>query len=398
MYGAKPNRHLSFLILYSAALLILSNCSLIMPVLAPLADLPAPTGPYAVGTRTATWTDSSRKEYFSPEQDYRKLVVQVWYPAVEPANCQPLPYLTDPGLQVPALSRQLRLPAAVIRHLDRVRTHTCESGRPFIRKAGFPVLLFSHGLSGMRYQNTALIEELVSRGYIVFAPDHSFDANISIFDDGTTAGYRAGKRRVLKGNHLENLDLRQLKTRVADLQFILDRLEHDSTAALLQELPCDLSRVGVLGHSLGGTTALTLLAGDDRIAAGLILDGWYIPLADSLLDAGINKPQFNLGQVSWSDPENYQRMDWLMRHSQAPFYKLQLLNTQHTDFTDMPLFTVFSRMIGYTSTPDPVALNSLIRRSGVAFFDVYLSHRLSTDTLRDLLQRETRADSYIFIP
>ena len=37
----------------------------------------------------------------------------------------------------------------------------------------------------MRAQNTAHIEELVSQGYFVISPDHPFDANITVFDDGT---------------------------------------------------------------------------------------------------------------------------------------------------------------------------------------------------------------------
>ena len=49
----------------------------------------------------------------------------------------------------------------------------------------FPVIIFSHGLGGNRTQNTANIESLASNGYVVFAIEHTYDANITIFNDST---------------------------------------------------------------------------------------------------------------------------------------------------------------------------------------------------------------------
>ena len=61
----------------------------------------------------------------------------------------------------------------------------------FHTNSKFPLILFSHGLGGMKVQNTIQIEKLVSLGYIVIAPDHSYDANITIFEDDDTADYRS---------------------------------------------------------------------------------------------------------------------------------------------------------------------------------------------------------------
>jgi len=367
-----------------------------MPVIAPFPDLPAPTGPYAVATRTTTWIDSTREETYTLEPDWRKLTIQVWYPTAQNQDAA-LPYIDDPGLRIPALAKQLRLPVSVISHVRLVHTHASRRASVTIDSLNFPVLLFSHGLSGMRFQNTALLEELASQGYVILAPDHSYDANIAIFADGTFASYRAGKRRVLKGNHLEALDRNQLTIRVLDLRFILDQLSRRSNEAFLKGIPYDLGHVGVMGHSLGGATVLTLLATDPRVQAGFILDGWYLPLSDSLLAAGIDQPQFNLGQSAWPDPSNYQRMDQLLANSHAPVYKLLIPHTQHTDFTDMPLFSPFSRLIGYTSIPDPLWLNQMIRQSAVAFFDVYLK-AAPPSKLVTLLQTESAVNAYIFIP
>ena len=43
-------------------------------------ELPPVTGPLAVATKIYVWTDHSRHEKASNSQDFRQLVVQVWYP------------------------------------------------------------------------------------------------------------------------------------------------------------------------------------------------------------------------------------------------------------------------------------------------------------------------------
>ena len=43
--------------------------------------LPDPTGPFAAGTTSYHLIDKSRKEEKAPNpQDYRELMIQVWYP------------------------------------------------------------------------------------------------------------------------------------------------------------------------------------------------------------------------------------------------------------------------------------------------------------------------------
>jgi len=82
---------------------------------------------------------------------------------------------------------------------------------------------------------------------------------------------------------------------------------------------------------------------------------------------GLDQPIFHLGQIQWADPGNYIRMEQMLANSRGPIYKLLVPGTRHTDFTDMPLFTSFSPVIGYTKIQDPVWLNQLIRQSTVKF-------------------------------
>ena len=64
------------------SIILFSSCSTIIPILIPFHDLPAPTGSFSVGTRVFNWEDKKREEWFTETAgDFRKIVVQVWYPA-----------------------------------------------------------------------------------------------------------------------------------------------------------------------------------------------------------------------------------------------------------------------------------------------------------------------------
>ncbi|NQV16559.1 dienelactone hydrolase family protein [bacterium] len=378
-------------------ILFIHGCTIIFPIIAPFNDLPEPSGPYAVATCSTSWTDSSREETFTEKHDFRRLAIKVWYPTIQEKTVEPELYVENPELRLPAIANQLNLPISLIRHFDGVLTNSFVSDPRADFETVFPVILFSHGLSGMRSQNTSVMEELASHGYVILAPDHSYDANIAIFDDGEIAEYRAGNRRVLKGNRLEDVDLSKISIRVSDLSFIIDKIKENNLDPFLEGIPYDSKTIGVIGQSLGGATAISTMAMDERIQAAMILDGWYIPVPDSILSQGVEAPVFHLGQLEWSDENNYERMDRLMLSGSGPFFKLLIPNTQHTDFTDMPLFTPFSLLIGYTAIQDPIWLNDLIRHSAVLFFDTYLK-AYDSRAFQTLISNEPETSSYIFIP
>ncbi len=379
------------------SVIVLNNCSIVFPIVAPFSDLPEPTGTYGVATRTATWTDSSRDETFTEANDFRRIVVQVWYPAMKNPNAKPLNYIDDPDLRLPAISKQLRLPVSLFKHFVHSKTNSISASPIESSDGEFPVILFSHGLSGMRFQNTALMEDLASHGYVVLAADHSYEANITIFDNGETAEYRAGKRRALNDELLQSIDLSQLYIVVDDLRFMLDKIENPKSETLLKALPYRKENIGIMGHSLGGAAAINTMAIDERISSTMVLDGWYTPVPDSVILSGVHKPIFHIGQKEWSDPGNYIRMDQLLANSSGAIFKVLIPGTMHTDFTDMPLFTPFSHFIGYTAIDDPDRLNALLRKSALRFFDAYLKGHPVAD-LKFQISSEQDVTSYIFIP
>jgi len=92
-------------------------------------------------------------------------------------------------------------------------------------------LIFSHGLGGNRAQNTIMIEELASHGYVIIAVEHAYDAHISIFNNGEIADYRSGinyesrNSRVITPEEFWDIRLPQIKTRASDVKFLLDMAE-----------------------------------------------------------------------------------------------------------------------------------------------------------------------------
>ena len=322
--------------------------AVLLPWLIPVFTLPNPGGSYSVGTETFHWVDSSRMEWFTDENpnDVREIIVQVWYPAFKNAKMNPEPYLDFIDLRAKTLAGAGAIPEFFPSHLNHIYTNSFKN-IPIIKSDQLmPVVIFSHGITGTRHLHQAMYEFLVSRGFIVVALDHSFDANLTIFPDGHLADYRSN----ITG-HPDSLNVRtmQMNTRVADISFILDQLDKIQSGKIESQINAkiDLERVAVGGHSYGGSTATVVSQRDNRIKACFSLDSWISPIPQETIDDGIHIPFLFMGRPTWdgSDyPGNYPRLDSLMAHSSNPKYRLILKGTKHLDYSDIPLF---SPIIGY---------------------------------------------------
>lgn len=195
---------------------------------APAPD-PAARGPYPVGVTRIALRDDTRG---------RTLLTEVWYPADESArDATPSPaaeYLPE-GLGFLADDATIELTA--------VRDATLAPGGPF------PLIAFSHGSGGIRFQNTFQVEHLASHGYVVLAPDH----------EGNTFFDSSG-------------DLEQLRVeRPLDVIYLLNAFS-GFTADPASRFAgwIDTERpFGVTGHSFGAFTSFAVAGMDARIAAAL---------------------------------------------------------------------------------------------------------------------------------
>ena len=347
--------------------------SVIIPKLIPLSDLPTPSGVYSVGTKIFEWTDESRDEWFTEDKDdKRRIVVQVWYPS-EDTNSAPVPYLVSADKWLPALSDILEIPQFLFDHLRDIGTHSVLNAPVNKKVENTPLVLFSHGIWGMRFQNTAQFEALASRGYIVVSVDHAYDASLTLFKDGTIADFRSGYEGELSEEEFWALRNPQLQTRVSDIRFMIDTIGVKQLKGGELWSVVDMERIGVFGHSYGGATSLIASVQDERIDAAIALDGWMIPVPLDVIDRGSDKPFYYIGRESWPDPLNYQQLNKFLKRSSNQS-TLFLTGTEHFDFSDTPLFSPYMQTFGLSGVIPAEELAKKLENEIVGFFDNHLNH------------------------
>jgi len=342
---------------------------ILQPAIVPVIKLPSPTGPHIIGTETFHLIDSSRSEWFTPEidNDFRELMVQVWYPASSKSG-EPIPYLDNLSIRKKALADAGGLPTFLVSHIDLTKTHSYENAS--IKYGTYPLLVFSHGITGYRQLSTSLIEDLASHGYIVAALDHTYDCNLTVFTNGKTADYRSD----ITG-HPDSVQIRrqQLNTRVADIRFIINSLFS------IEKYKKNISpyNIGVLGHSYGGATSIQAAYEDNRIHAALTLDSWMNPVPDHIINDGIDQPFLYIGRPHWNDSDYPNSPDRLTRFSanlsNVSFHYI-LEGSRHLDFCDAPLFSPLSDFFLETGTIPAKRAVFIINTTVRSFFDKHLKN------------------------
>ena len=366
-------------IIIKAVLIIWFGTAVLLPWIIPVFTLPDPGGRYSIGTETFHWTDSSRSEWFTPEDstDVREIMIQIWYPAKIPDTLQPEPYLDFINLRAETMASAGNIPSFFPGHLEHIITNSYGHVECLENSTGHPVLIFSHGITSSRHLHQVLFEYLASRGYIIAAPDHSFDANLTIFPDKQLADYRSN----ITG-HPDSVNIRkqQMDTRGLDISFIIDQLEKLQNGSIKSTLngKLDLQKIAVAGHSYGGSTATVAAHKDERIKACAVLDSWISPVPEPIISAGIHVPFLFMGRPTWegSDyPGNYPRLDSLLAHSSEPKYRMVIKNTLHQDYTDIPLFSPIIEYVMQVGDLSPAISLTLINRLTHGFLDKHLLGR-----------------------
>lgn len=252
---------------------------------------PVPTGTSAIGTHLMRMMDS-REDPFLRNGRKRELMVRFWYPSSSKERCRLADYSSS---RVWSYLSEISGAA-----LPRVTTHSCLNAP--VADGGHAVLIFSHGHTGTFTDGTFLFEELASRGYVVVSVAHTYESTAVEFPDGRLA-------KSIFGSYLDPDSLRTddeslrlaLSVRLTDLRFVLDQMKLLRVPGAWFADKLDLSRIAVMGHSLGAEAALSSLQRDSRVRAAVLLDA-PITQEDS---GGTAKPVLLLaaGRQRWSDEE-----------------------------------------------------------------------------------------------
>jgi dienelactone hydrolase len=332
--------------------------------------LPTPHGPFPVGTKIVHMVDRDRVDPLVPGREPRELMVQLWYPAVPIGRTAP--YM--PPLEAQALEHDHSLPTGSISTAmtdSRVDAPALPGRRP--------VILFYPGLCGDRTDTTFIDQELASAGFVVVAmasthesaevefPGHRLVTSAPNICQAGEDPFSPANQKILQ---------RLQALHVADVRFVLRELGR------MRDGPgMDLNRVGMFGHSTGGSTTAEAMHEIGRIKAGIDLDGLILGPVEK---TGLHKPFLMFGSdyhnVSMPDPSWQEFLPKLSGWHQW----LRLKQAGHYRFTDLAgssrRWDLKQKLDPQTWTLDFGNIGdrramTVVGTYVTAFFELFLGHR-----------------------
>jgi predicted dienelactone hydrolase len=361
-------------------------------------ELPAPTGKLSIGTTRWVVTDQSRDETFAPGRK-RDIEIVAWYPTEQGAqsarSAQPAPYLRERMEEVLSFARLAKLGNA-FDGLASVKTHATIDAEPVRSPARLPVIVFQHGYTGLPSSHTALMEDLASHGWVALNVIHPYEATGAALADGTIVTFTdeknamrpgimavlnewgseggtmekivaaaddAEKEKLMRGylSALKNTN-EVVKRWTLDVKYVLDHLPKTGAGARVAA-KIDLTRLGVAGHSMGGVAGAQFCVEDRRCKAALNLDG--IPQYGTMIDTPMPAP---LLMVYSGRAGRAGASDVIYKRSASKYYRVDVQDTLHLDFTDMNLWGGPLRQRGAYGKIDPVRAAEITRRIVREFF------------------------------
>ncbi len=306
------------------------------------------TGEFQVETSYDTYTDEQRVETYEEDGSFRWLNVAFWYPADE-----------------------------------KLSDHSS------------PLLVFSHGSFGSKESNESQYRELASHGYVVCAIDHTYQCISTISPDGKYIGLndtfqsqimQASDDTMEDRERLYGLFKEWMAVRTADINFVIDsiiaRADNTPQADVYQLV--DKSRIGVMGHSLGGAAALGIGRMRSDISAVISLEAPFMCDVTGMQDGEFvwddtpyPIPVLNVyTDSSWnilSSSPQYAQNSAMLGDSLSDTQEIYVSGAGHMTLTDLvysrpPLCLLFGQNIFF----DTDTYQQNINQAYVAFLDTYL--------------------------
>jgi predicted dienelactone hydrolase len=359
--------------------------------------LPVPSGKYSIGRQAFDWIDTARADQFSADPaKHRELMVYLWYPASHSTSHQ---Y----GAYLPGASQLEMNPVAKQAMQDEfgstwpliasgsITSHATPNAPPLTQPEGFPVVLFSHGLTSDIFSYTAQIEDLVSHGYVVVAIEHTDAAGVVVFTDGRIRLFHdappppSPSKDPLQA--MISAAEKGAQTGAEDVQFVLDTLAQEKTP-LVKTM--DLKRVAVVGHSYGGTLSARACQLDSRIKACISEDGEVNPVgaffdyADHaslkqpflLVEIDPHRTEIELARtgesrIRWDEYLAHERLQLASCGPGSYLVELNRPGMTHASFSDGLLLSAVPGSLQATTALSNLLLTETIERS---FLDKYLKN------------------------
>jgi len=222
----------------------------------PVSELPAPIGPFALGTTVLP------TEAFASGTRPSKFQVQLWYPAEKDPRGTTTPYVSDSMRRLMREQRYYDQPDCVYDAWGRMRTHAFLDV-PASPERAFPLIVFLPGEGVSRSSYVSLAEQFASDGNVVATIDFVHDGFMFPLDDTPDAGGEADAAAAVK-------------EWAQDASGFLDKLLASEAAYKLPQnvwSHIDHAQIAAVGHSLGGAAALQVCQTDSRVRACVDMDG-----------------------------------------------------------------------------------------------------------------------------
>ena len=354
-------KHPSMMILSAVLSVFLISGSLIPSFLiSDYEGLPV-SGEYTVAGANAILTDSSRIEEFESDGSNREVPIYFFYP------------------------------------------ENAQEGEKF------PLVIFSHGAFGYYPSNYSTYAELASNGYVVVSTEHPYHSIFTTDTSGKTVIADASflnDAMMLSNEEISEetafeLSSEWLKLRCADVDFVIDSVksaadensladfwymaEGQSEKILAALAMTDTDKIGVMGHSLGGATAVALGRTRDDIGAVIDLDGTMLGEQTGVEKGSkiISEEPFTLPLLSF-DNEEHHFSSAESKENNIPYennvvfdnavcgYRTYISGTGHMNYTDLPMYAPpLAKMLG-TGTADPEKCMMTVNKTVLEFFDSFL--------------------------
>jgi len=255
--------------------------------------LPTPTGSFAVGRAIYDWTDDANVDTLAPVAgSKRELLVWIWYPAAVGQSAATDEYLPGPLRAEVERDLGVVLGGLLTRDLSKVHSHSLRNSDVSPQQGSYPVVIMRAGASAEVWNYSTLAEDLASHGYVVVGFDAPYRTSVVVFPDGRVMRRTPDNNAELcegqEQAHRERCVNRVLTAWIADIGFVLDRLERLNASDTSDKFKgrLDMARVGVFGHSFGGATVLQFCHDDSRCKAGIDVDGQPF---GSVIQAGLHQ-------------------------------------------------------------------------------------------------------------
>jgi len=330
--------------------------------------LPRLTGAYGVGVKSMHLVDTSRLENFTEDPtDVREMMLQIWYPTETNAEGTRTDYMDAATFQW--LKGRSPIPLVTIPNNAYLFVRPHGRNQTTIAAGLFPIVLFSPGYDGVYQIYTSFIEDLVSHGFIVASINHPYVSGITVFPDGRTVGLADVPIDPVARSAFFNMSLRTI---VEDTKYVLDTIEELNASDPVFLGHCDLSLVGMYGHSFGGANTAVCCYEDDRFDAGLTLDGVFYR---QFIPGNITVPfLYMFAENRLIDDAT---IGYMWNHTTGDTFLMSIAGSTHYAFTDVGVLlshllpVVPPRLLSFGSIA-PKRMVNITRTYVTVFFEVTL--------------------------